>query len=377
MKAPKAVPPALLAAASIAVVGCTEPMSSATACADIKLDHAMLVLESDRATSSALGVLDKNGCFHETADVSLGADPALSQSAGRAFVNVRDEGVVLEISLETAQITRTTPALRGGEPQPNPWDTAIDSGGRLWIARYNLASAAVVAPDGSWAGTVDLSSLADADGIPEMAAVTSAAGRSYVALEVLKPEGDRWVATGPGVVATAEAEPPFALGPPIPLEGSNPFGRFVPALYDPSGDTVTIVTPGNFDAIDEAGGVERLHLASGQSEVVVAETELKGSPIEAVLVSETEGYAIVAGPVERVNPTSIVRFDPSTRRVTQTLMTAASFAYSGLAVNGPLLVVGDHTYGAAALRVFDRATSVELQAISPNVLPPISILTVE
>src|SRR3712207_1646857 len=89
------------AAASLAAAGCTEPSATSQTCAGIPLAHPMIVLESDRSTSSAIGKIDTSGCFRETADVSLGADPALSLSAGRPFVNVRDEGLVLEIDPET------------------------------------------------------------------------------------------------------------------------------------------------------------------------------------------------------------------------------------------------------------------------------------
>lgn len=370
--------PVLIAAtlAAFASTGCADPQSSATNCSPISLDRAVLVLESDESASSALGKLETNGCFHEVADVSLGTQPMLSFSAGKPFLTIRDQGLVFEIDPETVHIKRSVPALREGEPQPNPWDVAVDGVGRLWIARYNLTSAAIIEPDGTWAGVVDLSSLADEDGMPEMAAVTVSGGRAFIAVERLRAEGPHWMPTGPGLIAVAAAEPPFTLEAPIELTGSNPFGRLTPVLSDPSGDTVTIVTPGDFDAVDAAGGVERVRLSTREHSVIITEAELGGSATEAVVASDTEGYAIVAGPEAGSNPTSVVRFDPSTGHVTQTLARPASgFVHWGLALNGPHLLVGDRTYGAQAIHVFNRESGAKEAAITPKLLPPVSLVT--
>jgi hypothetical protein len=371
-------------AAALAAAGttaCTEPRTHARGCPDVPLalHHAMIVLESDRSSTSAIGRIDLDGCLEETADVTLGGDPSLSLSRGRPFVSVRDQGIVLELNPETAAITRSIPVFQQGEPQPNPWDVAVDAAGRIWVARYNLASAAVIEPDGSWAGTVDLGPLSDDDGIPEMGAAAAFGDRVFIAIERLRATGeDGWAPAAAGAIAVASTEPPFALSEPIELTGKNPFGRLVPSLSDPTGSSVTSATPGDFDAIDDGSGVELIDLDTGDHRVLVSEAALGGSVTEAIIAGPSEGYAIVAGPEKGTNPTSVVRFDPTSGKVTRTLAgPAGAFVHTGLTVNGPYVVVGDRTYGAPGIHFFDRETGERAASLTPQVLAPVSIISLE
>jgi hypothetical protein len=141
---------------------------------------------------------------------------------------------------------------------------------------------------------------------------------------------------------------------------------------------VSIATPGDFDAIDEGCGVELIRLASGEHQVIASEAELGGSAIEAVIAGPNEAYAIVAGPVEGTNPTSVVQFDPASGIVTRTLAGPAdSFVHTGLALNGAYVVAGDRTYGAPAIHFFDRETGELVASLSPQVLSPVSIVTLD
>jgi hypothetical protein len=384
MRGPRLRAVATTLTAALAAAGapaCTEARTNARGCADVPLalDRAMIVLESDRASTSAIGRIDLEGCLEETADVALGGDPSLSLSRGRPFISVRDQGIVLELHPETGAIARSIAVFQAGEPQPNPWDVAVDAAGRIWVARYNLASAAVIEPDGSWAGSVDLGPLSDDDGIPEMGAAAAFGDRVFIALERLQPNGEGGFSpAGPGAIAVASTEPPFALSEPIELTGKNPFGRLVPSLADPTGSSVTSATPGDFDAIDEGSGVELIHLDTGEHHVVVSEAALGGSVTEAIIAGPSEGYAIVAGPEHGTNPTSVVRFDPTSGEVTRKLAgPAGAFVHTGLTVNGPYVVVGDRTYGAPGIHFFDRETGERAASLTPQVLAPVSIIALD
>lgn len=370
--------PGVSAAVVLATVGgCSEPVDEAKQCLGQPLDRPMLVLESDRSSSSALGFLEADGCFTETADVSLGADPSLSLSRGRAFVCARDQGLVLEVDHKNKSITNVFVTYTEGEEPPNPHDVAVDPDGRLWIARFNSPSAGVVMPDGAWGGSVDLSALAGADGIPDMEAITSAGDRIFIALERLNAD---YKAEGPGLIAIVPTSSPFMVETSIDISAQNPFGRLVPAPWDPTGSTVAATAPGEIDTLNDpnTNGVVVISLESGQTELAISEAELGGSPLEIALASPSEAYAIVGGPIPGVNPTSVVAFDPSTHKVTRTLTGPADgFVHAGLAVNGPYLVVGDQTFGAPRIRFFDRASGEEALAITPKLLPPIALLTLE
>ena len=359
-----------------AAAGCSEPVDQAEQCLGQPLERPMLVIESDRSSSSALGFLDTGGCFTEIADVSLGADPSLSQSRGRAFVCARDQGLVLEVEAATRSITNVFVAYTEAEEPPNPHDVAVDSSGRLWVARFNSPSVGIVMPDGSWGGSADLSMLGGADGIPDMEAITASGDHIYVALERLNAD---YKAEGPGLLAAIPAStPPFAVESSFDMGAQNPFGRLVPAPWDAS--IVAAAAPGEIDATSDGttNGVVLLSLQSGEADLAISEAELGGSPIEIALASPSEAYAIVSGPVPGVNPTSVVAWNPETHKVTRTLAgPAEGFVHAGIAVNGPFVVVGDHTPGAPRIRFFDRASGAEAISITPKLLPPIGLLTLE
>lgn len=356
--------------------GCSEPVDQAAQCLGQPLDRPMLVLESDRSSSSALGFLDTNGCFTETADVSLGTDPSLSLSRGRAFVCARDQGVILEVGAATKSITNVFVAYTEGDDPPNPHDVAVDSSGRLWIARFSSPSVGIVMPDGSWGGGVDLSALGGADGIPDMEAITAAGDHIYVALERLNADHK---AEGPGILAAIPASsPPFTVESSIEIGAQNPFNRLIPAPWDAT--TVAAAAPGEIDTINDpnTNGVVFISLKYAQAELSISEAELGGSPLEIALAGPSEAYAIVGGPVPNVNPTSVVAWNPETHTITRTLAgPTESFVFAGLAVNGPYVVVGDHTFGAPRIRFFDRASGAEAFSITPKLLPPIALLTLE
>lgn len=369
----------LLLAAALG--GCSEPAASPAVCtegcASVALDPPILVLSSDLAQASALGLVSTQGCFdaRET-DLALGGDATLSSARGRSFVSGRDLGVVHEIDPVGLRILRTHAAAPADEGiPPNPQDVGVDEDGRLWIVRYNLSSLGLVEADGSWGGAVDLAALADADGLPEMAAVQIVDGVAYVSLQLLN--GDLQ-ATGPGVMATIDVRSRVVGS--FPLFGGNPFGRMTPVADEPSGAIVTVVTPGDFNTIVASDGVERVDLAGGLSTQLISEVELGGSAIAAVVVGPNEGFVIVAEPVPGVHPTRVVAFDPAAGTVTRVLADsrteAEGFYHADLAVSGATLVVGDRTPGGARLRLFDRQTLEETTPICARDHPPFSLVPV-
>lgn len=357
--------------------GCSEPVDQASQCLGKSLERPMLVLESDRGSSSALGFLDTDGCFTETADVSLGTDPSLSFSRGRAFVCARDQGVVLEVDAASRSITNVFVAYTEGEAAPNPHDVAVDADGKLWIARFNSPSAGIVMPDGSWGGEVDLSALGGTDGIPDMESIVSVGDFIYIALERLNADHK---AEGPGLLAEVpSSSPPFTVASTLEMGAAqNPFGRLIPAPWDAT--TIAAAAPGEIDTVNDANtnGIVFISLELAEAGLSISEASLGGSPLEIALAGPSEAYAIIGGPVPGVNPTSVVAWDPQTNTVTRTLAGPTDgFVFAGLAVNGPYVVVGDHTFGAPRIRFFDRASGTEAFSITPKLLPPIGLLALD
>lgn len=369
----------LYVAALLFASACGPAESDAPRCGDLRLERPVIVLEGDERSASALGRIDQGGCVEEVADVVFGVDSSLSEARGRRFVCNRTSGECFEIEPGRLALRGAYVASRSvDDPSANPHDLTIDGEGGVWIARYDRPSLAVLAADGSYSGEVSLASF-DSDGTPEAEAIHSFDHNVYVALERL----DEYRAPKErGMIAVVDAKSREVSGS-FELIGQNPFGRMVPMQSDPTGGTVAIATPGSFsDAGCASCGAELVDLAARTSRQILREQELGGSVSQVLVASETEGYAIVAGPEEAVNPTWVVRFDPSTAEVTAILAdtrdrpeTERGYFHWGLALNGDMLLVGDRTKDRAAVRAFSRQTGAALGSFPVGIYPPIALLT--
>jgi hypothetical protein len=341
-------------------------------------------------------------------------------SNGHYFVLVRDQGLVLEIDPLSRAITRVVAAYDGDEPLPNPHDVAIDPAGRLWVTRYNLPSLAIIDAAGAHLTKIDLSALSDGDGIPEMEAVTISDGRAYVSMQRLNRSDGSYDPVDSGLIAVLDASPPHDVIATAPLEGRNPFGSLVTGAYVSSPDLQWIRDPmnqrpphplgpstidasalrgsrhldrpaenlrkgflllavgkGDLRSLSATDGLFLFEPAANRADLLVDENTLGGSVTRAVFAGDAEAYVIVAGAGDN-NPTSVLQVDPSRGSVVRTILAPASgYYYSSLALSGPYLIVADRTPGAAALRFFDRATGAQVAVMTPQLLPPLDLLTIE
>jgi len=349
--------------------GCVTPETSSTTCAGIALDEPLVLLESDLRTTSGLGAIGRDGCLTEVAGaLALGADTQLASSAGRVFLLDRDAGLVHEIDPVALRILRTFPAELAGEGRSNPQDAAVDAEGRIWVTRFEQATLAILS-GGDRIDTIDLGAFADADGLPEMAGIHIAGGRAHVALQKLDAAAI-YPPTGPGAVLSIGTADPSDIRP-IPLIGRNPFNRLAPAPFDPS--LLVVATPGFFDEVSPDDGIDLVDTGAGAARQLIGEPALGGSATEVRLAAPDEGYAIVAGPEEGVNPTSVVAFNPETGQVTRTLARADGFYHWGLELAGRHVVVGDRTPGGARVLFFDRATGAVDGEIPVQQMAPVSL----
>jgi hypothetical protein len=372
-------------------LGCGDASSLPTPYAGPPLASATIVLLSSQVVSG-LGRIDVDGRMKEVPDIALGADPALSASRERFFAVVRDQHIVYEIDPLTLALRQKFVAYEDAELQTsrtlacelivkgiNPQDVAVDADGRLWVTRFEQPTVAIIEPDGSFSGTVDLSAYADADGIPEASAVHVSGDRAYVTIERLDRCGG-WASTGPGVIVEIDIATRKAVKS-IELGGANPFGRLVPAPWDSSGNTVAVALAGNFLSIDDGDAAAIVDLKSGTATGFGREAELDGSVVEVALAAPDEAYMIVTNPDDPlVNATSVVRIDPQTGQVSSTLLdsrTAAEpgggYYHRGLAVLGEHLLVGLRSPRETGVVVLDRQSGQQLGVIHPAKLPPIAI----
>jgi hypothetical protein len=365
-----------LAMLSLSLAGCVTPEGAIKTCGDVRLERPLIVLEQDFTAGSALGRIDEGGCFLEIPDASLSGNGILAAAGKRLFFVDQQQGVLdpidpTSLGLAGDPIAAFAP---GQDPaEPNPHGVDLDADGRLWIARYGLGSLAVIDPSGKIAATVSLSDL-DPDGVPDMEAVHADGDRVHVALELLDFTSDPHglvLPRGPGLIVTLDRKSHARAGT-FALAGRNPFGRFAP--MDAAGSRFAIATPGQLFATDPGDGIDVVDFAQGSAEQLISEVELGGSATEVVIASPTEAYAIVAGDGQ-TSPTSLVRFNPSTRKRDAVLSSATRFTHTGLAIDGGLVLVGDHTAEGAGILAFDRVTLASSGRITAHRLPPWSLHT--
>jgi hypothetical protein len=361
---------------SISLVACVTPEAAITTCGSVRLDRPLLVLEQDPKSGSGLGRIDEGGCFLEIPDASLSGNGILASAGGRSFFVDQQQGVLDPIDPKNLGLSGAPIATfaAGKDPaEPNPHGLDVDAEGNLWIARYGMGSLAVVDPAGKIVATVDLSDL-DPDGVPDMEAVHVDGDRVHVAIERLdfNADGNGLVLPrGPGIIVTLDRATHKRLGT-ITLAGRNPFGRFAP--MDAAGTRFAIATPGRSFATDPEDGIDVVDFATGTAKQLISESALGGTVSEVIIAGPTEGYAIVLGDGLK-SPTSLVRFDPSNGTRTKVLDAATLFLHAGLALDGGLVLVGDHTIKGAGILAFDRATGAASGRITAHRLPPWSLHT--
>ncbi|MDB4939000.1 MAG: hypothetical protein JWP87_5972 [Labilithrix sp.] len=325
--------------------------ASAPSCDGVEL----IVAASDYSSSVVCGA---PGCElgELTTGADLGRDPQLASSNGRTFLLNRFDDLVFELDPRCGTpIARYSVHEQGGS---NPHDLAVAPDGSLFVALYSVPHIVVMKggkPDGP---PIDLSGYDDQDRNPQAEAIrivpVAGVAKAFVALQRLDDD-DRLRSKRPSRmlridVATrvVEAE--------IELAGRNPFNTMAE-----SGGAFFLAEPGNFDSdADALAGIERFESATSTTRLLVAERDLGGSVSE-VAVTDGCGAAIVAGPKQDVNPTSLVTFDPTTGKVLSTAQAAVlgptpGYDLQGLAWRGTSLFVGDRRSEGSGFRVhvFDR-----------------------
>ena len=383
MRAAAAMPIALTLGA------CSSPSAAVDTCGHEDPAQPVLVLERGDQTA-ALARLS-GGCFTETgADPILGSDQNLLAAHGKPFVGVNDTGTLLALDVSTLQVTKTFSVYPDHPPQPSApahgiYGVDVDAAtGNLWVSRNDVPEVAVMAPGGSLAGTVDLGSL-DPEGYADMNGILLVGARAYVALGFLTHAGGDGItsdlARRAGMIAIIDVASRTIVGH-VDLVGHNPVHDLIP--IDATGEKIIVATPGQHDAIDASDGIDLVDLTAGTATQLISETALGGSVDEVVWAGPTEAYAIVLGPQATINPTSVVAFNPQTGKV-HTLAQAPWFTdpangqgyvHVGLALDGDVLLVGDHDEDAPAILVFSRATGEQLAPIPPSVEAPWGLLTV-
>lgn len=345
----------VLAASTGLWSACTEPApsSTSTTCDDVEI-----IVASGNYQMAAI-------CGAPTCDaktgLDLGADPQLASTNGRTFFLARDKDLIFEIDPRCGTVLRrpvSVDAFAKEDPgtgirrRANPHDVAAAPDGTVVVPLYSAGKIVFVRDGAVEQNEIDLSGY-DPDGNPQADAIrvldVGGVSKAFVTLERLDDNDGFRSKQGSQMLRIDVSS--RAVEAVIDLEGRNPFNAMAEL-----GTFLYMAEPGNFDDAAEAlAGIERFDTATSTPHLLVRERDLGGSVAE-VAVTEGCGVAIVAGPEENVNPTSLVTFDPTTGRVLSTqaapiLGPTPGYDLQGLAWRGRRLYVGDRRRGAGGYPV--------------------------
>jgi len=247
-------------------------------------------------------------------------------------------------------------------------DIAVVSPERAYVARHIEKELLIVHPtEGTELGSVDLSAWADPDGEANPAWMVHHDGKVYVALERLWA-GDPYeyssIVVIDGPTGDVEAEIQFSyLKENMKLRFSQALNRVVVGIQNGTSGGLKTINPSN----------------NTLSDWILREQDLGGAIMDAVILSETKGYAIFGSSEPRPDfwgGVFLIAFNPSTGEQTATIREYLSSGglFMELTPDGSQLWTtdsGEEESKGAGVRVFDTETDTEITdtAISINKIP--------
>ncbi len=242
----------------------------------------------------------------------------------------------------------------------NPHDIAFVNDDKAYVSLFEETDLLIVNPSPRpdcadfTLGSIDLSAVADDDGIPDMDQMAIAGARLYVVLQRLDINNILRIPAGPGAIAVIDVTTD-ELVDTIELVGENPFGATKGLVRQ--NQSLYVASAGIFDVLD--GGLERIDLRRGESDgFIVTEESLGGDITDFVLVDGNLGYAIVARPGLT---TALVSFDPAAGTLIDTVYEADGFTLVDIELNDRgEIYLADRTRERDGIRIFDAATGAAL-----------------
>ena len=255
------------------------------------------------------------------------------------------------------------------EASGNPYDIAVVSEERAYIARYGMAEMLIAEPlTGDALGTVDISDYADDDGTPEMAGAEMRDGKVYTALQLLD-QNNYWIPSGPGVVLVIDGET-GDVEKTVEVTGANIYDG---PRYNDVLEQFVLTETGSFTVFD--GGIELLDPETNSvSGFIVTEETLGGDVTKGLVVSETKGYALISN---ESFETKVVSFNPESGELTDTVLDGDGWLYVDMALTpdgSELWVAAGSSAAEPGIRIFDTSDDSEItDAPIDTGLPPAHI----
>jgi hypothetical protein len=178
--------------------------------------------------------------------------------------------------------------------------------------------------------------------------------RLYVSIQHLDRR-DLFAPTGLGQIAVIDIASDSVIGE-IALGAQNPFGVTKGLTVD--GNDLLVPLTGIFGDAD--GGIQRVDAVNQElGPFIITEEQLGGDVTDFVIFSATIGYAVISK-ADFTN--AVVRFNPATGRLTQTVLNADFIADIELNDRDELYV-SDRSSGSLGVRIFAASDGSEITTV--------------
>ena len=366
---------ALVFAVVLTAAGCEENTSNVvTPTPEPPVEQFTFITTTDFQTGSA-SVVWLDGAYTTEKDVAvIHSDAVARYFDGLIYVINRFGADNIQI-LDPANGFATVRQF-SVENGSDPHDIAVVSTTKAYVTRYNKTDLWIVDPStGKQTGSVNLSAFADGDGIPEMDHLLLTGDRLFVSVQRID-RNTNWNPVGLSYLAVVDVtadtlvdvDPGTAGTQAIALAATNPFSDL---QMNTSTGNLYVACVGDWGTADS--GVEAVNPMTLSSEgIVLAGTTVGGDITDIELVSAETGYVIIT---DANFHSLLVRFNPSTGAVTETVYAPGDFVLKDIAraPTGELFLV-DRSVTNPGIRLYDVETGAEITSTPIDVgLPPFQI----
>ncbi len=258
----------------------------------------------------------------------------------------------------------------------NPQDIAFLSPSKAYVSRYDTNDLWIVNPaTGDHTGTIDLSALADSDGLCEMDKMILLDGLLFISIQRVDRD-NYWLPAGESYLAVVDCaadtlldtDPETAGTQPVTLTAANPYSRI---QLDPYTGNLYLSCVGSWGVAD--GGVEYVNPATFQSEgYMITESAAGGDICDVELFDEETGYAVISNASFN---TDLISFDPSTGEKKEVIYSPGGYVINDIEISpGGELFLADQTATDPGVRIYSAwdGSAITTDPIDTG-LPPYDI----
>ena len=258
----------------------------------------------------------------------------------------------------------------------NPQDIAFVSETKAYVTRYDSNQLWIVNPStGAHTGSIDLSSLADGDGLCEMDKMIITGGILFVSIQRMDRD-NYWLPAGTSYLAAVDCDADTLIDTdssspgvqPITLSYTNPFSDIQFNRFD---GTLLVSSVGSWGIND--GGIEVIDPeALAVTGTMITESSAGGDINDFEIYSPGQGFAIVTNASFN---NEVISFDPETGQRENTLYSPGAYVINDIEISpAGELFLADQTETDPGIRIYRCSDGSQITSgpVSTG-LPPFDI----